>query len=279
VESPLSFDGTGPAGLSVPEEAQAATPKPAQSGTDAAAGLSESATSSTVRIQVGLLERLMNLIGELVLTRNQLLQRVARLSDPTTSLITQRLNSITTELQEEFMRTRMVRIGTVWQRFPRIVRDTARKCGKDVRLVTEGDSTELDRTLVEAIADPLTHLIRNAVDHGIERPHERYARGKSKQGTLTLRAFHEGGQVHIEVSDDGAGIDAEKVRRRAVQAGLFSHEDSLIMDESELRNSIFLPGFTTAEAITDLSGRGVGMDVVKTCIEQVGGIVQVHSQP
>jgi two-component system chemotaxis sensor kinase CheA len=176
------------------------------------------------------------------------------------------------------MKTRMQPIGNIWSKFPRTVRDVATMCGKQVRIDMEGKETELDKTIIEAIKDPLTHIVRNSVDHGIETPPERVAAGKSAEGRLSLRAYHEGGQVIIEISDDGAGLDSEKLRRKAVEKGLITAEQSAKMGEREATNLIFLPGFSTAEKITNVSGRGVGMDVVKTNIDKIGGTVDVQSK-
>lgn len=236
-------------------------------------------SNSGIRIDVSLLDRLMNLVGELVLARNRIVQYAPGRHDPNWQNMTQRLNLITSELQEEFMKTRMQRIGVLWQRFPRVVRDAARQCGKNVRLLTVGAETKLDRTLVEAIAEPLTHTLRNAVAHGIESPHERRRRGKPEQGTITLRAFHQAGQVQIEISDDGAGIDFDKVRRQAVKAGFFSGGESEVVGRSKLLEALFRPGFTTSDDVNDLAGRGVGLDVVKTRIEQAGGSVLIDTEP
>ena len=177
------------------------------------------------------------------------------------------------------MKTRMQPIGNVWSKFPRIVRDLALGCSKQVRIEMVGKETGLDKTIIEAIKDPLTHLVRNAVDHGIEPPAVRKAAGKNPEGGLLLRAFHEGGQVNIEISDDGAGLDLEKVRNKAVQKGLISSEQAMRMSDREVANLIFLPGLSTAEKVTNVSGRGVGMDVVRTNIEKIGGTVDLQSKP
>jgi two-component system chemotaxis sensor kinase CheA len=234
---------------------------------------------TTIRVDVGLLDKLMNLVGELVLARNQILQFSATQKDPTFLSTTQRLNLITTELQESVMKTRMQPIGNIWNRFPRLVRDLAITCGKEVRLEMEGKETELDKTIIEAIKDPLTHIVRNAVDHGIEKPDVRRALGKPTAGTLLLRAFHEGGQVNIEITDDGAGVDTERVKAKAIERGLISRDQAVRMSEREIIHLLFLPGFSTAEKVTNVSGRGVGMDVVKTSIEKIGGNVDLQSQP
>ena len=177
------------------------------------------------------------------------------------------------------MKTRMQPIGNVWNKFPRVVRDLAKGCGKQVRLEMDGKDTELDKSILEAIKDPLTHLVRNSVDHGIETPEARIAAGKPAEGVVTLRAFHEGGLVNIEISDDGAGIDIEKVRAKAVEKGLISAERAAQMADREVANLIFLPGFSTAAKVTNVSGRGVGMDVVKTNIEKIGGTIDLANRP
>jgi chemotaxis protein histidine kinase CheA len=235
------------------------------------------ATRETIRVDVGLLDKLMNLVGELVLARNQILQ-FTRTTEETNLVTTgQRLNLIATELQESVMKTRMQAIGSVWSRFPRTVRDVALSCGKQVRIEMEGQETELDKTLLEAIKDPMTHLVRNAVDHGIERAEERQAAGKGPEGLLKLRAYHEGGQVNIEISDDGAGLDLKKVVAKALQKGLIGADQAARLTDREAANLIFLPGLSTAEKVTNVSGRGVGMDVVKTNIERIGGAVDLQS--
>ena len=236
-------------------------------------------TSSSLRVDVRQLDKLMNLVGELVLTRNELLQFSYVEQNAVPQGTSQRLNSITTELQDEIMKVRMQPIDNVWSRFPRLVRDLALRGGKKVRLELRGKETELDKTLIEAITDPLTHLVRNAVDHGLETPEIRAAAGKLAEGRLLLHAFHEGGQVHIEVSDDGAGIDLGRLKRTAVKRTLITAEQARAMNDQEAINLVFLPGFSTSESVTDVSGRGVGMDVVKTNIEKVGGEVSIDSQP
>jgi len=235
--------------------------------------------TETIRVGVNVLDRLMNLVGELVLARNQLLQVSSNTQDPGFQAVSQRLNLIATELQGEVMKTRMQPIVTIWNKFPRTVRDLSQSCGKQVRLEMEGQDTELDRTIIEAIKDPLTHLVRNSMDHGIETPEARRASGKDGTGILKLRAFHEGGQVNIEISDDGAGLNSDRIRQKAVERGLISAQQSAAMADRDVFNLIFLPGFSTAEKITNVSGRGVGMDVVKTNVEKIGGLVDVHSTP
>jgi two-component system chemotaxis sensor kinase CheA len=244
----------------------------------AAAAQNEHVAETAIRVDVALLDRVMNLVGELVLARNQILQYGAKSNDPGLVNASQRLNLLTTEIQAGVMKTRMQPIGSVWTRIPRVVRDLANVCGKSVNVELEGSGTELDRSIIEAIKDPLMHAVRNAIDHGIESPEKRLAAGKPAAGKLTFRAFHEGGQVNIEVSDDGGGINTDKCRARAVERGLVAHERALRMNERELLHLIFLPGFSTAESVTHLSGRGVGMDVVKTNIEQIGGTVDISSE-
>jgi two-component system chemotaxis sensor kinase CheA len=237
-----------------------------------------SVADATIRVDIGLLDRLMNLVGELVLARNQILQCSDRLEDTQFHVTTQRLNLITTQLQEGVMKTRMQPIGVVWNKFPRVVRDLAAACGKQIQLEMDGADTELDKSIIEAIKDPLTHIVRNCCDHGIERPEARVSRGKPATGAVNLRAFHEGGQVIIEIHDDGGGIDPEKVKARAVQKAVIRSEQAERMSDREALHLIFAPGFSTAEKVTNISGRGVGMDVVKTNIEKIGGSVDLQSK-
>lgn len=237
-----------------------------------------SAADTAIRVNVEQLDKLMNLVGELVLARNQIVQHSSLIQDNSLIAASQRLNIITTELQESVMKTRMQPIGNVWAKFPRIVRDVAGELGKKVQLVMEGNETELDRTIIEAIKDPLTHIIRNAIDHGIETPEVRLGGGKPDEGLLILRAFHEGGQVNIEIMDDGRGINISRVKEKALQRALITADQSARMSDREAFNLIFLPGFSTAEKVTNLSGRGVGMDVVKTNIEKIGGSVDLLSE-
>ena len=240
-------------------------------------------SDAAIRVDVGLLDKLMNLVGELVLCRNQILefantQTANAQNDDTLKSVSSRLNLVTSELQEGVMKTRMQPIRTIWNKFPRVVRDTAFALGKQVQLEMEGEETELDKTLIEAIANPLTHLVRNCLDHGIETSEVRAAKGKPAIGRLLLRAYHESGQVNIEISDDGGGIDPERIRNKAVQKGMFSAVDAAKMSDREALNLIFMPSFSTAEKITNISGRGVGMDVVQTNIEKISGTIDVHSQ-
>jgi len=234
---------------------------------------------STIRVDVDLLDELMLLVGELVLTRNQIVQNVARQTDTDLIRASQRLNLIASELQEGVMKTRMQPIDHIWSKLPRVVRDLGLQLKKTIRLDMEGRETELDKTLLEAVKDPLTHLVRNSVDHGIEAPETRTKAGKPAEGVLTLRARHESGQVVVEVSDDGAGIDPATLGAKAVERGLVSADALHRMSPADILQLIFLPGFSTAAAVTNVSGRGVGMDVVKTNIESIGGTIEVESVP
>ena len=233
---------------------------------------------ASVRVDVDLLDSLVQLVGELVLTRNQVLQRTESAEDIELVRAAQRLDLVASELQEGIMKTRMQPIGQVWSKMPRIVRDLAVQLGRDVDLQMEGHETELDRSLLEALKGPLTHLVRNALDHGIERPEDRVAVGKPGQGRLLLRAFHESGQVVVEITDDGKGIDPDHILRVAIERGVVTRDQAARMDAREVVNLIFQPGFSTATEVTNVSGRGVGMDVVRTNIERIGGTVDMQSQ-
>lgn len=255
----------------------AAKPSPERSSGSPSAG-GASIADSSIRVDVPLLDKLMNLVGELVLARNQIVEYTLIQENPHLMAASQRLNLITSELQEGIMRTRMQPISNIWAKFPRIVRDLAISCGKQIRVEMEGKETELDKSLIEAMKDPLTHLVRNAVDHGVEMPAARQAAGKPEEGCLLMRAYHEGGQVHIEISDNGAGIDPRRLRNKALEKGLISPERAATMSDQDLRRLIFLAGFSTAEKVTNISGRGVGMDVVKTNIERIGGVIDLESE-
>jgi two-component system chemotaxis sensor kinase CheA len=235
------------------------------------------ASETTVRVDVALLASILDLVGELVLARNQL--RSIDSDEPAVQACAQRINAVTSALQETAVKTRLQPVEHVFSRFPRTVRDLAVSCGKEVQLVIDGADTELDRSLIESIRDPLTHLIRNSVDHGIEPPDVRVARGKPRAGRLSLRAFNESGRVTIEVSDDGGGIAFEKVREKAIARGLVSAADAESMPPDRVLQFIFEPGFSTAAQVTSVSGRGVGMDVVRTNIESIGGTVDLQSIP
>lgn len=236
--------------------------------------------SETIRVQVALLDNLMNLVGELVLIRNQLLQH-AKVNDSDSEFdkMSQRLNVLTAELQNEVMKTRMQPVGSVLNKFTRVVREMGRELGKKIELNIYGSETELDKTIIEAVKDPLTHIIRNAVDHGIELPLDRKALGKHDTGRLNINAYHESGQVIIEMTDDGRGLDPKAIGSIAVNKGLITADALAKMTDREIQFLIFTPGFSTAATVSSLSGRGVGMDVVKTNVERIGGMVALASKP
>ncbi|MCA9135909.1 MAG: chemotaxis protein CheA [Planctomycetales bacterium] len=261
---PVDLDS--PAKTSIPADITIATGKPTQSIAD-----------SSIRIDVALLDRLMNLVGELVLARNQIIQFSGVSNDAPMIAASQRLNLITSELQEGVMKTRMQPIRQAWNSLPRMVRDLAVGCGKKVEFRTEGEDTEIDKTVLEAIKGPLTHIVRNAIDHGIELPQARVADGKSCHGTLLMRAYHEGGQVIVEISDDGAGIDPGHIAQKAIESEIVTRQQVDAMTERDIINLILMPGFSTADSVTNVSGRGVGMDVVKTNVEAIGGSLEIQS--
>jgi len=239
----------------------------------------ESAVAAqSIRVNVDLLENLMTMVSELVLTRNQLLQILRSQKDSEFGAPLQRLSHVTTELQEGVMKTRMQPIGNAWAKLPRIVRDLSHELSKKIELRMLGADTELDRQVLEMIKDPLTHMVRNSADHGIELPAERLAKGKPKAGVITLDAFHEGGHIIIEISDDGHGLDIDKIKRKAVATGLATEAELAAMTEQQIQQFILKPGFSTATKVTSVSGRGVGMDVVRTNIEKIGGTVEMKSQ-
>ncbi len=234
---------------------------------------------SSVRVDVARLEQLMNLVGELVLVRNQVLQIDGVAGGRDLTSVSQRLDSLTGQLQEAVMRTRMQPVGNVFGKLPRVARDLALQFGKQLRVEIGGRETELDRTIIEAIRDPLTHLVRNAVDHGLETPEERLAAGKPAEGLIRVGADHAGGQVTIEISDDGRGIDLERVKERAVQKGLIGPDAAGALAPRQAAELLFTPSFSTAAKVTNVSGRGVGLDVVRTNIERIGGVVDLQSEP
>ena len=236
-----------------------------------------SVASQSIRVNVDLLENLMTMVSELVLTRNQLLQMVRKHEDSEFKVPLQRLNHVTTDLQEGVMKTRMQPIGNVWNKLPRIVRDIANDLGKKIDLKMIGADTELDRQVLEMVKDPLTHMIRNSGDHGLETPADRVAAGKSETGTIVLNAYHEGGHIIIEISDDGRGINVQKVKEKAIQNGIGSASEVESMSDQQVQQLIFKAGFSTAEKVTNVSGRGVGMDVVRTNIEKIGGQIELRS--
>jgi two-component system chemotaxis sensor kinase CheA len=230
-----------------------------------------------VKVDTGLLDYLMNRIGELVIARNALMRFASQLGEAAPLTLMRNINLLVTELQEGFMKTRMQPIDTIWRKYPRLIRDLTKACDNRIQLHMDGNNTELDRNLIDAIKDPLLHILRNAAVHGIEKPEDRIAAGKPAEGTIWLRASHEGGQVNIEVSDDGAGIHIEKLKRRAVSLGLLSEESAARLSETAAQDLIFLRGLSLSEQSTHLSGRGVGMDIVKSNVDKVGGSVEVKS--
>jgi two-component system chemotaxis sensor kinase CheA len=241
--------------------------------------LSSTKIETTLRVNVSLLDSLMTLAGELVLSRNQLLQAISSHEQRSLEIAGQRTDLITSELQEAIMLTRMQPIGNLFNKFSRMVRDLARNLGKEIELILEGKDVELDKTINEGLSDPLTHLVRNSVDHGIETPDIRRKAGKNPTGKIVLKAYHEAGQVNIEITDDGKGIDSSQVASAAISKGLITEEQARTMSEREKVNLIFLPGFSTAEEVTDVSGRGVGMDVVKNNLDKLGGLIDIDSSP
>ncbi len=269
-----------------PAPTPAASPAPVKKLAAPATNRPEIATEKTVRISVERLDALMNLVGELVTNRNRLTRvedelRAAYGKEEILGELTEtstHMGRVVDQLQEEVMRARMLPISSLFDKFPRIVRDVARKAGKKVNLVIEGGATELDRSLIEAIGDPLIHLLRNAVDHGVEAPEDRVAAGKSETGTVHLNAAHIEGQIVISIIDDGRGINPAKVRQAAVKRGLISEEHGAQLSNSEAIDLIFMPNLSTAEKLTDVSGRGVGMDVVRTNVERLSGAVLVESE-
>ncbi len=232
----------------------------------------------TIRVDVSLLESQMNLVSELVLLRNRLLQKSSQTHDRELESAVHGLNVVTSDLRKNVMKARMQPVSQLYEKLPRLVRDVSRDLGKSIQLETAGGETELDKTLLESIKDPVTHILRNSMDHGVELPAQRAAAGKPEAGIIRVRAFHEGGNFHLEVADDGAGIDSTRVKEKAISRGLITAAQAQKMSEAELQALIFAPGLSTAEKVTSVSGRGVGMDVVKTNIEQIGGRVKVESK-
>jgi two-component system chemotaxis sensor kinase CheA len=296
-ESPGAADAGDPAAVEVtgkaPEPARvAAATAPAARPVAAAAkppaadahglgddpGDGRSPGVQTIRVNVDTLEHLMTMVSELVLTRNQLLEIARRSEDSGYKVPLQRLSHITAELQDGVMKTRMQPIGNAWGKLPRIVRDLSAELGKRIELVQTGADTELDRQVLELIKDPLTHMVRNSADHGIETPAERRAAGKPEGGTIHLSAFHEGGSITIEISDDGRGLNMVRIREKVIEKGLASEAEVERMPDHQLARFIFHPGFSTAAAVTAVSGRGVGMDVVKSNIDAIGGVIEISTK-
>ncbi|NCC50999.1 MAG: hybrid sensor histidine kinase/response regulator [Spartobacteria bacterium] len=250
---------------------------------DAAKGALQMARAKgdeTIRVSVSLLDDLMNLAGEMVLSRNQLLRMAEGLAHSVSGLpgVMQNINLVTSDLQEKVMKTRMQPVNNIFSKFNRILRDMSRQLDKDIALVLTGEDVELDKTIIETLSDPLTHLVRNCADHGLEPPDEREKAGKPRTGTVHLTARHEGGQVHIEIVDDGRGINPEKIKAKAIDKGLLTTEQARQMSDREAFLLVFAPGFSTADVVSDISGRGVGMDVVRTNIEGLGGTVELESE-
>ena len=257
--------------------AKAAPKKEAAKPAAAAAPAKKQHQSQSVRVDIEKLDTLMNLMGELVINKVRLEQigQTHRLSDLMETL--EQMDRVTGDLQNIVMKVRMVPVSAVFNRFPRMVRDVSKELGKDINLTIEGEETELDRTVIDEIGDPIMHLLRNSLDHGVESPDAREAKGKSRTGEVGLIARHEGNNVVIMITDDGAGIDADKIRRKAVEKGMISQSEADSLDDADAVRLIFLPGFSTAEQITDISGRGVGMDVVRSKIEALSGHVDVET--
>ncbi|MCX8048637.1 MAG: chemotaxis protein CheA [Methylohalobius sp.] len=267
IESPPPKSKETVASAELPARLDAAPPAPKKA----------EAAESTVRVDTQRLDEIMNMVGELVLVRNRFKSLRAALNDEEIAKAVANLDVVTSDLQLAVMKTRMQPIKKVFGRFPRVVRDLARSLGKEVRLETQGEDTDLDKNLVEALADPLIHLVRNAVDHGIEMPHERELAGKPREGRVLLSAAQQGDRIELVIEDDGKGIDPEVLRRKVVEKGLMDEDTAARLDERECFQLIFLPGFSTKTEISDVSGRGVGMDVVKTRIAQMNGTVEVDS--
>lgn len=267
--SPLVEKGESPP--PVQAQKQPALPNPPPQG-----GRENEATQS-LRVNLDVLENLMQMVSELVLTRNQLMQIMRSKEDKEFLTPLQQLSHITTELQEGVMKTRMQPIGNAWSKFPRLIRDLSLELGKKIDLRMHGEETELDRQLLEVIKDPLTHMVRNSCDHGLETPAERKAAGKPETGTVTLSAYHEGGHIVIDITDDGRGINIARVKQKAISSGVATEAQLETMSEKQIAQFVFAPGFSTAEKVTSVSGRGVGMDVVKTNIEKIGGAIDLDS--
>jgi len=270
----------GPQPAPAPAKPAAAPPGPRreskeEAGDDAKAD--SKIASQSIRVNVETLEHLMTMVSELVLSRNQLLEIVRRHEDSEFKVPLQRLSNVTAELQEGVMKTRMQPIGNAWQKLPRVVRDLATELGKEIELEMHGAETELDRQVLDLIKDPLTHMVRNSADHGLETPEDRRRAGKAEKGTIRLSAYHQGGYIIIEIADDGRGLDVERIKAKAVANGLAGEADVEKMTEAQIQKFIFAPGFSTAEKVTSVSGRGVGMDVVRNNIDQIGGTIDVRS--
>lgn len=271
--------GQGIGELLLDVEDRAASPAHVARALEQQADLLHKQESSTIRVSTEKVDKLINLVGELVITQSMVSQTVAAFSAEHLPLLegaVAQMERNLRELQERVMAVRMLPIRTVFSRFPRLVRDLAKECGKEVAIQIKGEETELDKTVIERMSDPLTHLLRNAVDHGIEPPDQRLAQGKPAEGLIRLNAFHQGGSIYIEVADDGLGLDTGKILRKATEQGLICGDESL--SDDQVYRLIFRPGFSTADQVTDISGRGVGMDVVLQNIEQLGGSIAIATE-
>jgi two-component system, chemotaxis family, sensor kinase CheA len=286
-EEILKAQGTTVASQQAPVAAKSSAPAPAkkqeipatEAKKPAAGNSSAESANESIRVRVDLLNRLMDLAGELVLSRNQLLRSIEHLDTKNAGLesISQNIDLVTSDLQEHIMQTRMQPVGSIFGKFPRIIRDMSKQLSKEIQLQTSGEDVELDKTILESLSDPLTHLIRNCCDHALETPGERKANGKSSVGTIHLKAFHEGGQINIAICDDGKGVDHERVVKKVISQGVMTEAEVKKLSTQEMVNLIFLPGLSTAEKVSDISGRGVGMDVVKTNIEKIGGTISIDT--
>jgi two-component system chemotaxis sensor kinase CheA len=261
----------------VADNASKSSPKKAKTAVEVDASDADRVANQSIRVNVDTLEHLMTMVSELVLTRNQLLEISRRNEDTEFKVPLQRLSNVTAELQEGVMKTRMQPIGNAWQKLPRIVRDLSGELGKQIELEMHGADTELDRQVLDLIKDPLTHMVRNSADHGLETPAERAAAGKPEGGTIRLSAYHEGGHIIICIADNGRGLNTERIKAKALQNNLVTEAELEKMTEAQIHKFIFAPGFSTAAAVTSVSGRGVGMDVVRTNIDQIGGTIDIKS--
>ncbi|AWM05677.1 hybrid sensor histidine kinase/response regulator [Bradyrhizobium symbiodeficiens] len=279
VKAEPAAEAAAPVARAVVKDAKASKEKAVakKSVADETGGEGASIANQSIRVNVDTLEHLMTMVSELVLTRNQLLEISRRNEDTEFKVPLQRLSNVTAELQEGVMKTRMQPIGNAWQKLPRIVRDLSSELGKQIELEMHGADTELDRQVLDLIKDPLTHMVRNSADHGLETPAERLASGKGEQGTIRLSAYHEGGHIIICIADNGRGLNTDKIKAKAISSGLVTEAELEKMSEAQIHKFIFAPGFSTAAAITSVSGRGVGMDVVRTNIDQIGGTIDIKS--
>lgn len=278
-EAPVPVATPAPAPVAAAEPAPPAARAVARPDRDEDRSGEGSIATQSIRVNVETLETMMTMVSELVLTRNQLMEIARRQEDSDFKVPLQRLSNVTAELQEGVMKTRMQPIGNAWQKLPRIVRDLANELGKQIELDMHGADTELDRQVLDLIKDPLTHMVRNSADHGLEPTAVRLAAGKPEKGTIKLSAFHEGGYIIIEIADDGRGLDTARIRKKAIESGLTTELDAEKMTDAQIHKFIFAAGFSTAAAVTNVSGRGVGMDVVRTNIDSIGGTTEIKSQP